>query len=388
MSTKRILVAMSGGIDSAVAAALLKTQGYDVIGVHMQLWKSDIPKSVLPVGNCCVAINPNDVRKLCQQIEIPFHLVQAHEQFENDVIDYVVSEYLEARLPNPCVKCTTSLKFSHLIQKANELKCDLVATGHYAKVVKNPDGTETNLYRAVDRVQDQSHFLFDLKQPDLVRTIMPIGDLLKSNVLKMAETFGITAPERPSTGGARELCFVGDRGYLELLRQRTPDRYRPYGPIIDKEGHILGRHTGIYQFSVGQTRSHPDIDKPGITSLYVVGFDTRINAIIMGPKTDLEKKGLVVVDCNWIGLQDFSKGLRVQSKIALNPKEVGSRITLLGSNSVLVDFEESTQGIVAGQSIVFYQDDLVVGGGWIEALTDPIQSKMQLKQAAFTAQID
>lgn len=372
---KRVLVGISGGIDSAVAAALLKTQGYEVFGAFLNMWPSKKDDLKLSGGSCCAVDSGEAAKTICEQLEVPFYNIDAHEAYQAQVLDYVVHEYLQARLPNPCVMCNSRVKFELLLKKADELKCDFVATGHYAKIVRNADGSETNLYQAADASSDQSYYLFGLRQEQLSRALMPVGDLLKANIRKMAVTFELPAIDRADT---RNMCFVGEGGYKDLVLKRSSDRYRHAGPIVTSEGNILGRHTGLYQFAVGQSSGFSLTD-PEHKNFVVLGFDLKMTALIVGPQEELKKKGLYAIECNWLGTQDFSHGLQAKAKVSPQSEELSCRITLLNNNSVLVDFSEPIVGIVPGQAIVFYQDDLVLGGGWIEALTEPVGTKLRVK---------
>lgn len=397
---KRVLVGISGGIDSAVAAALLKTQGYDVIGAHLQMWPESkaTPKSsktasdakkdskntddgefVCTGGSCCQRDSIQAAREVCKALELPFHLLDARELFDNQVLDYVVHDYLQARLPNPCVQCNSRVKFELLLRKADELKCDFVATGHYAKIVRSADGSETNLYRAADEEADQSYFLFGLRQDQLARALLPVGDLLKANIRRMALTFELPAVDRPET---REICFVGEGGYKSLIVKRSSDRYRHPGPIVTQEGSILGRHTGLYLYSIGQKEGLGLQNNPEHQGFKVIGFELKVNALIVGPEEAMTKKGLLATDCNWLGMTDFSRGLHVVAKIGPYSRDAMCRVTLLNNNSVIVDFEEAQNAIIPGQAIVFYQEGLVLGGGWIEALSEPISTKLRSKGAS------
>ena len=376
MSGKRVLVGMSGGIDSSVAAALLKTQGYDVVGVYLQLWPEKmLTEFKFSGGSCCTIASADAAKAVCKELEIPFHTVDASDIFLSEVIDYVVHESLQGRRPNPCIMCNSHVKFDFLLKKADELRCEFVATGHYAKIIRNVDGGEINLYRSTDVANDQSYFLFALKQEQLSRILLPVGDLLKANIRKMARTFQLPAVDRPEI---RQICFVDDGGYADLVLKRSSERYRHSGAIVTPEGHILGRHSGLYQFTVGQQRGL-NLQDVEYKDFVVLSFDLKLSAVIVGPPSDLKKKGLLAHDTNWLGMQDFSRGLQAKARLSAFGEEVGCIATLMNNNSVLVDLTEPQYAITPGQAIVFYQEDLVLGGGWIEALAEPISTKLRSK---------
>ncbi len=377
MMNKRVLVAMSGGMDSAVAAALLKTQGFEVIGLHMQLWDKAKVKDIPPGGSCCKFVDPDKVAKICAQLEISYQLVDAHEQFQNDVVDYFIHEYLMSRVPNPCCKCNSTVKFDVLLKKADEMHCDQVATGHYAKVVRNAEGSESTLLKAVDHEKDQTYFLFGLKQHQLSRALMPLGDLLETNVIKMAKTFGLHAEKKPAI---QPICFVDNTGFREIVQAAAPERYRPGGPIVDREGAMLGRHLGLFNYRVGQ-RKVLGTDSPENAKKVVIGFDTRMNGLIVGEEAELYHSTLVATDCNWIGAQDFSRSMKVKARIrAHHHEEAPCILTLLNNNSAHIEFEKPQLAIMSGQAIVFYQEDILIGGGWIDSLLPPVLSKLTKRQ--------
>jgi tRNA-specific 2-thiouridylase len=359
---KRVLVAMSGGVDSSVAAALLKNQGYEVIGVHMQLWNHGQANVERFGGRCCSLIDANDARRVCDKLDIPYYVINAQDVFQDKVVDYFVHEYLQNRTPNPCVQCNTQIKFSYLFQKADELGCDWVATGHYAQVVQDGVSGHASLMRGVDPQKDQTYFLFGLTQKALRRTMMPLGNLPKMMVRKLAEEFGLAVASKPDS---QEICFIGEEGYVGFIESRTTPPLRPVGLIRSFDGNIIGEHEGLYKFTVGQKKGLQLKDKEH-QNYFVLGFESKTQTLIVGPEEQLYRTDLLAGKVNWIRPINQIKSHRIKAKIRSRHEESSCLVTCFENFRVQVSFDEPQRAITPGQAIVFYDGDEVLGGGFID----------------------
>ncbi|MFZ3209064.1 MAG: tRNA 2-thiouridine(34) synthase MnmA [Geobacteraceae bacterium] len=356
---KRVVVAMSGGVDSSVTAALLKEEGYEVIGVSMQLW--DYARFTAmdgrEFGSCCSLNDIHDARRVADQLGIPFYVVNFEEEFQRLVIDDFVDEYFLGRTPNPCVRCNQRLKFELLLMKARGLGADFLATGHYAQVKRSDDGRFL-LYKGADRWKDQSYFLFTLTQEQLAMTLFPLGGMSKREVRDMADRYGLRVAQKKES---QEICFIPDNNYVRFLEEARGDNLME-GEVVDCRGKVLGRHSGVHRFTVGQRKglgiAHP-------APLYVLGVNPANRQVVVGEKEELSGAGLIATDINWI-VPPAALHIEVACKIRYRHEPAPCRIYHLSDSRAEVRFLEQEKSITPGQAVVFYDEDLVLGGGWIE----------------------
>jgi tRNA-specific 2-thiouridylase len=361
MKRKKIAVAMSGGVDSSVAAALLFEQGHEVFGVTMNLFS--LPKEFCrsdDLRSCCGWKSAEDAQRVAMALGIPHYVADFRKDFERTVIADFCAEYGRGRTPNPCLRCNEHIKFELFFNKAKKLGAETVATGHHARIELDQDSGRYLLKKGKDQRKDQSYFLYTLTQAQLASALMPIGELTKKEVRERARRLGLSVADKAES---QEICFVPGDNYAEFLRSRVPDASRP-GPIVDLEGRILGAHKGIISYTVGQRKGM------GIASsrpLYVLSIDPLNNTITVGRNEDLYKRGLIASAVHFISVENLAGPLETTAKIRYKHSEAKARVTPAPDGRLIVEFESAQRAITPGQAVVFYEGDVVVGGGLIES---------------------
>jgi tRNA-specific 2-thiouridylase len=351
----RVVVAMSGGVDSSVAAAILAAEGHDVIGLSMQLYDQSGTQAF---GSCCTLDDLHDARRVAAAIGIPHYILNFERQFQQTVVANFVGEYTAGRTPLPCAHCNSDLKFSTLLDRAQGLGAEAVATGHYARVEQAPDG-RFRLRRGLDPDKDQAYFLFSLTQEQLARAAFPVGALTKTDVRAHARTLGLRVADKPDS---QEICFVPDGDYASFVERQAPAAVKA-GAVADESGHTLATHDGVHRFTIGQRKGL------GVSSqapLYVLRIDADSGQVTVGPRAALERRALTASQVNWTGGDMPPDWHAVTAQIRHRHRPTPGRVRALPDGRAEFESDAPLSAVTPGQAAVFYDGDVVVGGGWID----------------------
>jgi tRNA-specific 2-thiouridylase len=368
----KLAVAMSGGVDSSAAAAILKEQGHDLVGFTMQLWNQRRGISVDENGEplpsrCCSLDDVYDARRVAEELGFPFYVLNLEREFERDVVQPFVQSYLSGETPIPCVSCNSRLKFASLDKLAASLGCDKVATGHYARVEYDASANRYRLFRGRNFDKDQSYFLWELTQEQLSRALFPLGEMSKPEVRSVAREHALAVAEKSES---QEICFVPDGNYAAFIdryldAEDAAERLPGAGEIVDQSGAVVGQHAGIHRYTVGQRRG---IGIAGPQPLYVISLDATKNQVVVGHQEDLLGHEFTAAGVNWVAFEkpgEFDGPVRAHVRVRYRHPPAAATITPIADNRVRVKFDEPQRAITPGQATVFYRGDEVVGGGWI-----------------------
>ena len=355
---EKVVVGMSGGVDSSVAAYLLKEQGYDVIGVTMQIWEDEEQQRTEENGGCCGLSAVDDARRVADRLEIPYYVMNFKQEFQEKVVDYFVEEYLAGRTPNPCIACNRYVKWESLLKRSMEIGADYIATGHYARIAKLPNGRFA-IRNSVTARKDQTYALYNLTQFQLAHTLMPIGEYEKDQVRRIAQEAGLPVAAKPDS---QDICFVPDGDYMAFMERFTGKTY-PQGDYLDPEGHVVGHHQGAVRYTIGQRKG---LGLAMGSPVYVCGKDMAANTVTVGPNSALFSRGLRANDWNWFPFDTLTEPMTVTAKIRHSQFEQAATVYPEENGFARVEFTDPMRAITPGQAVVLYQGEMVLGGGTIQ----------------------
>lgn len=354
---KTVVVGMSGGVDSSVAAYLLKEQGYNVIGVTMQIWQQEDPSLVEENGGCCGLSAVDDARRVCNNLSIPHYVMNFRDIFKDTVINNFVSEYICGRTPNPCIRCNRYVKWEALLNRSIEIGADYIATGHYSRIARLSNGRYA-ITKSVTAKKDQTYALYNLTQSQLERTLFPVGEYEKEEIRAIAEKIGLSVANKKDS---QDICFVPDGDYGKFVEESEVSLPAP-GDFVDKNGNVLGSHKGIHHYTIGQRKG---LGISAETPLYVCDIDIEKNQVILGQNEDVFTNSLICNTINYMGADKFIDGQIVSAKIRYSAKEAECKITNVSDDTLKCEFLNPVRAVTPGQAVVFYEGDVVLGGGII-----------------------